>query len=108
MANFDFDLAVIGSGPAGHYAAIPGRQAALSASSSSNRTRLSAAFASTSEPFRAKRCVKRYSICQVIANMQRTANNIGSKTRITLPDLLSRVETVVRHEIDVFAESAVA
>ena len=100
MPDFDFDLAVVGSGPAGHYAAIQGAKL---------RKRV---IMIERKPIIGGICVNvgtipsktmREAILYLSGHREHTAygDSYRVKQKITFQDLLARVEPVVRHEIDV-------
>ena len=100
MSDFDFDLAVVGSGPAGHYAAIQGAKL---------RKRV---IIIERKPIIGGICVNvgtipsktmREAILYLSGYREHATygDSYRVKEKITLQDLLARVEPVVRHEIDV-------
>jgi NAD(P) transhydrogenase len=100
MADFDYDLAVIGSGPAGHHAAIQGAKL---------RKRV---LLVERKPIVGGVCVNvgtipsktiREAILYLSGYREHGiyGESYRVKDRITLQDLLFRVDPVVRHEIDV-------
>jgi NAD(P) transhydrogenase len=100
MSTFDFDLAVVGSGPAGHYAAIQGAKL---------RKRV---IMIERKPFIGGVCVNvgtipsktmREAILYLSGYREHAiyGDSYRVKEKITFQDLLARVEPVVRHEIDV-------
>jgi NAD(P) transhydrogenase len=100
MPDFDFDLAVVGSGPAGHYAAIQGAKL---------RKRV---VMIERKPIIGGICVNvgtipsktmREAILYLSGYREHATygDSYRVKQRITLQDLMARVEPVVRHEIDV-------
>ena len=103
MREFDYDLAVIGSGPAGHHAAIQG---------SKLRKRV---ILIERRPFVGGICVNigtipsktlREAILYLSGYREHAiyGESYRVKEKITLPDLLFRVDSVVRHEIDVMKD----
>ncbi|HEY6420749.1 MAG TPA: Si-specific NAD(P)(+) transhydrogenase [Candidatus Binataceae bacterium] len=100
MADFDYDLAVIGSGPAGHHAAIQGAKL---------RKRV---IMIERKPIVGGICVNigtipsktmREAILYLSGYRERAiyGDSYRVKEKITFQDLLVRVNPVVRHEIDV-------
>jgi NAD(P) transhydrogenase len=100
MSTFDFDLAIVGSGPAGHHAAIQGAKL---------RKRV---MLIERKPFIGGICVNvgtipsktmREAILYLSGYREHAiyGDSYRVKEKITFPDLLARVEPVVRHEIDV-------
>jgi NAD(P) transhydrogenase len=100
MAEFDYDLAVIGSGPAGHHAAIQGAKL---------RKRV---ILVDRKPYIGGICVNigtipsktmREAILYLSGYREHSVygDSYRVKERITLRGLLFRVESVVRHEIDI-------
>ena len=103
MREFDYDLAVIGSGPAGHHAAIQG---------SKLRKRV---ILIERRPFVGGICINigtipsktlREAILYLSGYRERGiyGESYTVKENITLPDLLFRIDSVVRHEIDVMRD----
>ena len=100
MSDFDYDLAIVGSGPAGHYAAIQGAKL---------RKRV---IIIERKPIIGGICVNvgtipsktmREAILYLSGYREHAiyGDSYRVKEKITFQDLLARVEPVVRHEIDV-------
>ncbi|HVN89155.1 MAG TPA: Si-specific NAD(P)(+) transhydrogenase [Candidatus Binataceae bacterium] len=100
MSNFDFDLAVIGSGPAGHYAAIQGAKLRKRVAVIERNAIIGGVCVNVGTiPSK----TMREAILYLSGYREHTTygDSYRVKERITVPDLLMRVEPVVRHEIDV-------
>lgn len=100
MAEFDYDLAVIGSGPAGHHAAIQAAKLRKRAIIVERNPIIGGVCVNTGTiPSKTMREAVLY-----LSGYREHAiygESYRVKDRITLQDLLFRVEGVVRHEIDV-------
>jgi NAD(P) transhydrogenase len=100
MPDFDFDLAVIGSGPGGHHAAIQGAKLRKRVIMIERKALVGGVCINIGTiPSKTMREAILY-----LSGYREHAIYGASyrvKERITLQDLLARVEPVVRHEIDV-------
>ena len=96
----NYDLIVIGSGPAGQRAAI---QAAKSGSKVAlvEKREVMGASASTPAPFPARPCARRCCICPAITYQNIYGVNYRVKEKISMADLAFRVQHVISTEIDV-------
>src|SRR5262249_20420422 len=100
MEAFDYDLVVIGSGPAGHHAAIQGaklRKRVLMV----ERKAIVGGICVNVGTIPSK--TMREAVLYLSGHREHSfyGESYRVKERITLQDLLSRVDPVVRHEIDV-------
>jgi NAD(P) transhydrogenase len=100
MSDFDFDLAVVGSGPGGHHAAIQGaklRKRVIMI----ERKALVGGICINIGTIPSK--IMREAILYLSGYREHAIYGASYrvKEKITLQDLLARVEPVVRHEIDV-------
>jgi NAD(P) transhydrogenase len=100
MSDFDFDLAVVGSGPGGHHAAIQGAKLRKRVIMIERKALVGGVCINIGTiPSKTMREAILY-----LSGYREHAIYGASyrvKERITLQDLLARVEPVVRHEIDV-------
>jgi NAD(P) transhydrogenase len=100
MPDFDFDLAVIGSGPAGHHAAIQGAKLRKRVVMIERRALVAGVCINIGTiPSKTMREAILY-----LSGFREHAiygDSYRVKEKITSQDLLVRVEPVVRHEIDV-------
>src|ERR1700731_4871849 len=100
MPDFDFDLAVIGSGPGGHHAAIQGaklrkRVIMIERKALVGGIRINIGTIPSKTMREAILYLSGYREHAIYGASYRV------KEKITLQDLLARVEPVVRHEVDV-------
>jgi NAD(P) transhydrogenase len=100
MPDFDFDLAVIGSGPAGHHAAIQGAKLRKRVIMVERRSMVGGICINVGTiPSKTMREAIMY-----LSGYREHAiygDSYRVKEKITLQDLLVRVNPVVRHEVDV-------
>jgi NAD(P) transhydrogenase len=100
MPDFDFDLAVIGSGPGGHHAAIQGAKLRKRVIMVERKARVGGVCINIGTiPSKTMREAILY-----LSGYREHAIYGASyrvKEKITLQDLMARVEPVVRHEVDV-------
>src|SRR4029077_11654427 len=100
MPDFDYDLAVVGSGPAGHHAAIQGAKLRKPVIMIEGKPIFGGIFVNVGTiPSKTMREAIMY-----LSGYREHAiygDSYRVKEKITLQDLLTRVNPVVRHEIDV-------
>src|SRR5271167_4479223 len=100
MPEFDYDLAVVGSGPAGHHAAIQGAKLRKRVIMIERKALVGGVCINVGTiPSKTMREAILY-----LSGYREHAiygDSYRVKEKITLQDLLTRVEPVVRHEIDV-------
>jgi NAD(P) transhydrogenase len=100
MGSFDFDLLVIGSGPAGQRAAIQAAKLGKKAAVVERRAVLGGVCTNTGTiPSKTLREAALYLSGYRLRNLYGESYTV--KQDITIEDLLLRVEHVIRHEIDV-------
>ncbi len=98
--NFDYDLLVIGSGPAGQKAAIQAAKLGRRVAVVERRSVLGGVSVNTGTiPSK----TLREAVLDLSGYRERESHGLcyTAKHRITMQDLLHRVESVIRHEIDV-------